>query len=255
MSQGPRLRQATKTSPLYPLNKFPSNFSLKLAENIVYHLATANSDLEGTAWERIFADCIGATWSPSNIGLDDIKHIASSIAWGAKTVKGKVLSSTEYEKKFSVKQQRIRLISGRNSINFSFEKSVDPKTDDANTIGAMVLDIYNKRVREVRSKFESLRTVILVKDNDLTSIAVFEVDTDLYILNDYTWQWNTNKNLVGYDFNGIHKFTWQPHGSQFTIIETLPIDCLRLQIKKPKTLEMREVLNTVGFNNNFFMKI
>jgi hypothetical protein len=89
----PRLRKASKTKPLYPLNEFPSTFPRNLAEHICAHLSiNENTDLEGKEWEKIFADCIGAKWAPSNIGLDDITHISSSTAWGAKTVKGKVFS-------------------------------------------------------------------------------------------------------------------------------------------------------------------
>jgi len=248
----PKIRQAVKSAPLYPLNTFPTNFAEKLAECICSHLATrGEADLEGKDWEKIFADCISAKWSPSNIGLDDITHIQSSTAWGAKTVKGRVLTTKEAQKK----SQTVRLISGRNSPNYSFEQAIDPKSTDPNLVGAMVLEIWNTRVREVRAKFTNLRTVVLVKGEDLLSAVVFEYDTDLFIVADYTWRWNKNGNLEGVDLSGNHKFTWQPHGSQFTIIEVIPTNALRLQFKKPKEIPKAEVLKQIGFNSTFYTRI
>jgi len=252
----PRIRRVIKTKPLYPLNNFPNTFIKKLAESVCAHLATrGNADLEGKDWEKIFADSIDASWSPSNVGLDDIKHLPSSTAWGAKTVKasgkGKILSTEEANER----DEKVRLISGRNSIVYSFGASLDPKSANPNEIGEMVLDIYNTRVREVRREFENLRTVVLVKGANLESILVFEFETDMYISNDYKWVWNKNGNLEGYDRQSNHKFTWQPHGSQFTIVESIPKDSLRLSIKAPSEISKKAVLEQIGFDSSFYKTI
>jgi hypothetical protein len=249
----PRLRKAVKTNPLFPLNDFPASFVLKLSEHICFHLATrSDGDLEGKDWEKIFADCIGATWSPSNIGLDDITHISSSTAWGAKTVKGKVFTSQEA----SYRRQTVRLISGRNSPTYSYDEAINPKIHDPNVVGGMILEIWNTRVREVRAKFENLRTVVLIKGSGLLKVVVFEYDTDMYLLSDFSWSWNKNGNLEGIEIaSGFHKFTWQPHGSQFTIVEEVPKDALRLQFRKPKQVSKAAVLSEVGFNNSFSQRI
>jgi hypothetical protein len=248
----PKLRQAIKSAPLYPLNNFPNQFVRKLAESICVHLATrGEADLEGKDWEKIFADCIGAKWSPSNIGLDDITHIQSSTAWGAKTVKGKIPTTSEANRK----PQKVRLISGRNSPNYSYEEAIDPKKTNPNAVGEMVLEIWNTRVREVRARFENLRTVVLVKGDELGRVAVFELDTELYIVKDFTWKWNKNGNLEGFDRTLEHRFTWQPHGSQFTIIDSIPHNALRLSIRRPKDIPKTEVLKQIGFNDTFFSKI
>lgn len=245
----PRLRSGVKTNPLYPLNQFPSEFKSKLAANLVFHLATRpTADLEGKDWEQIFADCINAHWTPSNFGLDDITHRESSTAWGAKTVK----NSTNSSNGTWLRGRKLRLISGRNSPVYSFDKVVDPKSTDVNELGKMVLDIWNFRVREVRSKFDNLRTVVLVKGVDLLSVAVFEVDTNLFIAEDYVWEWNSNGNLIGCDRQGEMKFTWQPHGSQFTIVEKIPDNVLKMRIKKPAQLSKEVVLKQINFDSSFY---
>lgn len=252
LAQEPRLRQVIKTKPLYALNRFPTDFIKTLSSHLCYRLATrGDADLEGKDWEKIFAECIGAKWTPSNIGLDDITHLASSTAWGAKTVKGKVDTTAGA----LTSDRQVRLISGRNSTIYSYEKSIDPSKTSPAEVGEMVLEIWNQRVREVRVKFENLRTVVLIKDEGLQKVCVFEHETELFIPSDFSWSWNKNRNLVGTDRHGRKKFTWQPHGSQFTIIEDIPDDALRIQIKTPKQISREKVLEEIGFDSSFYSTI
>lgn len=242
--RSPRLRTVNKSQPPFLLNTFPHDFPYILGKEIVYLLATKGSaSLEGTEWENIFAICIGAIWSPSNVGLDDIR--LQNTAWGAKTVKSTHPS----------KQSKVRLISGRNSIVFSFGEKVDLSVNP-NLVGPLVLEIWNERVSAIREKYKNLRTVVLIKSNDLSEVVVFEFDTVRYDSELYEWKWNANNNLEGYlKATGDHKFTWQPHGSQFTIIEEVPQKRLIIKIKKPESLIKEEVLNSLGFDNSWITVI
>src|SRR6185369_11866089 len=127
----PKLRTGDKSEPPFPLNHFPKNFASILGKEIVYLLASkGNADLQGSEWESIFANCIGATWKPSPIGLDDIA--LGNTCWGAKTIKS------------SVNKKKVRLISGRNSPVYSYgEKDVKA---EPNKLGSQVLGIWNERV-------------------------------------------------------------------------------------------------------------
>lgn len=237
----PKLKTVNKSIPAYPLNSFPANFPYTLGREIVYLLATKGKGvLEGSEWEEIFATCIGADWKPSNVGLDDV--ILGNTAWGAKTVKATRPSS----------QRKVRLISGRNSPIYSFgEKRVD-RSADPNLIGGLVLDIWNERVSSIREKFKHLRTVVLIKSDSLSEVVVFEFETIRYDLELFRWEWNKNNNLVGYDRStNQHRFTWQPHGSQFTIIEDVPEKSLIIKVKQPRQLDKTHVLDTLGFDNSW----
>ena len=106
----PKLKSVEKYQPEYPLGQFPKGFALALGREIVYLLATREiPKIEGEDWEEIFARCIGAKWTPSNVGLDDVQ--LKQMAWSAKTVKN--------NNPFTVRN--IRLISGRNSPDYSFD--------------------------------------------------------------------------------------------------------------------------------------
>lgn len=48
--------------------------------------------------------------------------------------------------------------------------------------------------------------------------------------------------------SGEHHFTWQPHGTQFTIVETLPEERLAIRIKQPPPLDPAAVLSTLNFD-------
>jgi len=238
--KSPKLRTVNKSVSAFPLNEFPKEFPFLLGKELIYLLASKGKpELEGSEWESIYASCIGADWKPSNVGLDDV--IIGNTAWGAKTVKASKPST----------QKKIRLISGRNSPNYSFGERSDHKTD-ANLIGKLVLDIWNERVSAIRGKFKHLRTVVLIKSLDLTEVVVFEFDTIRYDPELYKWEWNKNNNLVGTHKNtGEHRFTWQPHGSQFTIIEDVPKKALVIKIKQPKTLDKDQILKALGFDKTW----
>lgn len=235
MPNTPRLRTVDKVKPPYLINHFPTDFGFKLGKEIVYLLATKSTpSLEGPEWEQIFATCIRATWKPSNVGLDDI--VLGICAWGAKTIKAK----------HPHKIKTVRLISGRNSPAYSFDQMELDR--DPQEIGNDVLQIWNARVESLRDKFSHLRTVVLIKSDDLTKLTVFETETVFYPVDRYSWTKNKRGNLETYDGLGKHRFTWQPHGSQFTIIEEVPQERLLLEIKALQKLDKGSVLRTLKFD-------
>lgn len=238
----PRLRTVKKAVAPFDLNKFPSKFIDTLAKEIVYMQATKSSmSLEGNEWEQIFAECVGAEWKPSNVGLDDV--VLDNCCWGAKTVFG----ATNIEK-----QQTVRLISGRNSPTYSY--GVDSITsEDPNEIGKLVLDIWNERVSAVRRIYKFVRTVVLVKSKDYKDFLVFEFETIRYDPELYFFEWNPRMNLEGYEKStGKHKFTWQPSGSQFTIIEDIPEKRLHISIRKPEKVDKETILKAVNFDDSWY---
>ncbi|MBP6575868.1 MAG: hypothetical protein KA796_07190 [Chryseobacterium sp.] len=240
MSKRPRLRTVEKSLPPFSLNQFPKDFPYILGKELIYLLASKGKPiLEGSEFESIFAICIGAEWKPSNVGLDDI--MLGNTAWGAKTVKATNPST----------QKKVRLISGRNSPIYSFGETIDTH-HDPNEVGQSVLEIWNERVSAVREKFQNLRTVVLVKSNDLTEVVIFEFDTIRYDPELFVWEWNKNGNLRGVEKSTTeHRFTWQPHGSQFTIIEEIPEDSLLIKIKEPEMLNKEDVLKALGFDKSW----
>jgi len=240
MEKNPKLRTVEKYKPPYPLNKFPKEFALNLGRELVYLLASrGNARLEGPDWEEIFARIIGAEWKPSNVGLDDI--VLQQTAWGAKTVKNRQPSRVS----------RVRLISGRNSPIYSFGDT-EISNADPKDLGDKILSIWNERVAGVRKLYKHVRTIVLIKSDDLLEAAVFEFETIIYREEDYWWQWNERNNLEGFFRNNDqHIFTWQPHGSQFTIIENVPNDILAIRIKKPPILNRDDVLKAIKFDESW----
>ncbi|MBR1604850.1 MAG: hypothetical protein IJ660_01940 [Alphaproteobacteria bacterium] len=238
----PKLRTVNKAIPPFLLNSFPKHFINVFAKNIVYLLATKKCmSLEGNEWEQIFAEAVGAEWKPSNVGLDDI--ILNNCCWGAKTV---------FSQSNICSQEKVRLISGRNSPTFSFGQD-KITSSEPNEIGKMVLSIWNERVSAVRQVFKFVRTVVLVKSKDYRDFLIFEFDTVRYDPELYYFNWNSRGNLEGYEKkSNIHKFTWQPSGSQFTIIEDIPCNRLHIQIKHPNVLDREAVLNALHFDDDWY---
>lgn len=238
--QSPRLRTVNKSAPAYKLNQFPKDLPYIIGREIVYLLASKGKpNLVGSEWEEIFSKSIGATWKDSNVGLDDVR--LGNTAWGAKTVKATNPSTAK----------KVRLISGRNSIVYSFGSNVDTSVD-ANLPGEQVLSIWNDRVSAIRERFDHLRTIVLIKSNDLSEVVVFEFETTRYDPELFYWKWNKEKNLEGFSkgFNE-HFFTWQPHGSQFTIHEKVPANSVHIKIRKPEALDKEKTLLALGFDKSW----
>lgn len=236
-SKSPKLKGVQKYKPDYALGKFPKGFALALGKELIYLLATREPPtLEGSDWEQIFARCIGAKWAPSNVGLDDVQ--LHQMAWSAKTVKNK--------NPFKVKH--IRLISGRNSPDYSFDVE-NVHTEDPAKLGEMIWGIWNARITDVRKKFATTRTVVLIKGEDLSTVSVFEEEALKFLPEEYEWEWNQKGNLEGYvKGTDVKKFTWQPHGSQFTITTNVPEERLKIRIRRPPLLDRDEVLTQLKFD-------
>jgi len=236
-TKNPKLRNAQRHAPPYRLNEFPSDFGMKLGRELIYVLATRdNPDVSGDDWEQIFARCIGVEWKKSNVGLEDV--VMGRTAWSAKTVKN--------ENPFTY--NHVRLISGRNSVDYSFDvKNVH--AEDPNSIGAMVLGIWNARLEKELGMFSDLRTIVLIRNKTLTDFAVLEFETKPFDPAEYTWEWNQNGNLEGYEkATDIHRFSWQPHGSQFTHIPPIPSKRLKIHLKKPPCVNHDVVLDEIKFD-------
>lgn len=238
----PKLRTAEKIPAPYPLNSFPKKFGIKVGKSIIYLLATKSTPtLEGQEWEQIFAEAVGAEWKPSNVGLDDV--VLGNCAWGAKTIK---------ENK-PWKKEKVRLICGRNSPAYSYGSEISTKANPEK-VAKEVIEIWNARVDSIRSKYKHARTVVLIKSKDLLELAVFELELIRFDAERYDWAWNKNGNLVG-SLHGEKIFTWQPHGSQFTVIEKVPKEKLCLKLKKPEHPKVDQILDIVGYDDDWIQVI
>jgi hypothetical protein len=93
---------------------------------------------------------------------------------------------------------------------------------------------------------------VLVKSEDLQSLAVFEFETTLFPIDCFRWTWNQKENLEGHEReSGEHRFTWQHSGSQFTVVEPVPDQRLLIRIAKSERLSNEQVLQAIGFDHTW----
>lgn len=232
----PRLRDSKHlvTKELYPLNVFPKDLITKIGGYFVYLLYVGRTDLTGSDWGDAFAQAINATHLDSPVGIADV--VLDKNCWSMKTVK----NANPFECK------NVRLISGRCSPDYSYGIT-DPHKDVQRT-GEAVLGIWNERVNIANDHYSQTRTSVLVRSNDLLSYCLFEEETQRYRTTDYHWEVNKNGNLVGMDSNGKTHFTWQPHGSQFTIHTEVPERAVKFKIKEPPKLDRKVILTSLNFD-------
>ena len=228
-----RVRGGFQKREPYPLNQPSEAVVLRICQRIVYLLAGGHSDLSGGDWSRIFAESIEGVDHASPLGLADVSW--NGCCWSQKTVKAsKPLTASI-----------VRLISGRNDPNFS-SGITDPYVDIGAT-GASVLSIYNQRLAEAQTQHNDVRLGVLVRSMDQLEFTYFERPIIPFALNDYEWKVNRNNNLEGHGA-GSHRFTWQPHGGQFTIKEPVPDSATQFRIvQRPGVASLDAVLQSVGF--------
>lgn len=235
----PRLRDSNRLTDLdlYPLNKFPKDIITSVGAYFVYLLYIGRKDISGTDWGDAFADAIGGNHLDSPVGIADV--VLGKQCWSMKTVKN--------DNPFNCSS--VRLISGRCSPDYSYGIT-DPHEDIQRT-GEAVLGIWNERVNIATDHYSQVRTGILVRSSDMLSYSLFEEDTGRFRTSDYHWEVNQNGNLIGKDSEGKTRFTWQPHGSQFTIHVEVPEDATKFTIKEPPKLNKENVLKSIDFDESW----
>ncbi len=233
----PKLRDSNKLRTLepYPINDIPDELILNIGEHLIYLLCIGRSDISGTDWGDAFAEAVKGKHLDSPVGIADV--VLGTMAWSMKTVKNNNPSTAKV----------IRLISGRCSPDYSYGIT-DPHKNIQET-GRAVLGIWNERVNIAQDHYNPVRTSILIRSYDLLSYCLFEEENHRYRTNDYIWEVNTNGNLVGKNKEtGETCFTWQPHGSQFTIHTKVPENAVKFTIRQPPLLPKKEILRNLKFN-------
>lgn len=240
MADGIRLRgNPTVQEGPWSVGDIPNGIVLEVGRRMVYRLAVGAEKVSGDDFGDMFAKAAGGYHRASSIGLGDV--VLADTVWSAKTVK----SGNPHG------QSAVRLVSGRMSPDYSAGIS-DPRADLTKT-GNAVLAIWNARVNELRSQHSDMRLVVLLRNMSTLDFCMFEQPIAVFPHADYSWQLNKRRNLEGRDkVSGIHVFTWQPHGSQFTIIRSVPGSARRFTIRKhPQRIGFRQVLDGVGFEDSW----
>lgn len=237
----PKLRDSNRllTRELYPINEIPNHVIKLIGRKLVYMLCVGHKDLTGDDWGNVFAETIQGEHLQSPVGIADVVY--EKMAWSMKTVK----INNPHRSCAS-----IRLISGRCSPDYSYGIS-DPHEDIQKT-GRAVLNIWNERINIAQDYYNPLRTSVLVRSYDLLEYAIFEEENHRYIVNQYRWEENKNGNLIGYDIETNEQcFTWQPHGSQFTIHTKIPANAIKFRIKQPPKLSVEDTLRQINYNDDW----
>lgn len=237
----PKLRDSKRllTHEPYPINEIPEEIIRKIGCRLVYMLCIGRSDLAGNDWGDIFAEVIGGEHFNSPVGVADVA--VDKMAWSLKTVK---------HKKTFCNGISLRLISGRCSPDYSY--GITDPHEDVQKTGRAVLNIWNERVNIAFDYYNTVRTIVLVRGEDMLSYSLFEQDIHRYPANLYSWKENRNGNLIGYEIETEkQRFTWQPHGSQLTIHTQLPSNAIKFRIKQPPILNIEDTLKQINYDDSW----
>ena len=224
-----------RTGP-YPLGQIPDRVIREIGRQLVHRIAIGHADITGDDFGTIFATAIKGEHRASPLGVADV--MVNGCAWSVKTVK----SSNPYTQKI------VRLISGRNSPDYSV--GIENPHENPDETGRAVISVWNARVDEALNEFDDLRIVVLVRSMMSRHFSIFEGEAHRYNPSDFQWTFNKRGNLEGRDLlNGEHQFTWQPHGSQFTVRRLAPASSRRFSIDQNiPVVDTDSILAAIRFN-------
>ncbi len=226
---------SNKKQEPYPLNEFPPEIIQEIGKRIVHHLMVGNADMSGDQFDRIFSDSVSGTSYSRPLGIADVGW--GDVCWSVKTVKQK---NPHYIKS-------IRLISGRNSPTYSSD--IQEPFKDVEETGRSVINIFNARLDLAKKEHDDVRLLVLIRNMKTREFTLFEREVNRYPANNFEWRVNSKNNWEAYEFGTRHTFTWQPHGSQFTILEPVPQSATRFRIgPEVPVIEPEDVLQWGGFS-------
>lgn len=219
----------------WPVGAIPKKVLMSIGKQLVHRLAIGQRDISGDDFGTIFAKSIGGRHMSRPLGLADV--VKNGTAWSVKTVKHKAPRSL----------RTVRLISGRCSPDYSMGIS-NPREDPQKT-GSAVLKIWNSRYNASIEKRDELRIVVLIRNMTARDFVLFEHVASPFSVDDYVWTVNSRKNFEGHDkTTADHCFTWQPHGSQLTVIRHVPGSARKFAINHPVArLTESDVLEKIGY--------
>ena len=240
MSNNPRLRGSSgaQQGP-WPVGQVPDEILYEIGKRLVHCYAIGRNDISGNDFGDMFAVAIKGTHYDSPIGLTDVALDDSG--WSVKTVQASK----------PVSQSKVRLISGRNSPDYSFGIS-EPRADIQKT-GAAVLSIWNSRLNASRHTHADMRVLVLIRNMDSKEFVLFEEEARQYVPGDYAWRLNKNCNIQGHSMSDDrHCFTWQFHGGQFTIVRDVPGSARCFRIKKDvPSISKEAVLQAINYQKDW----
>jgi len=224
----------------WPVGECPDRVLIGIDKQLVHRLAVGHTDITGDDFGNIFAAAVAGTHQDRPLGLADV--FANGTAWSVKTVK----HNAPHQAK------TVRLISGRNSPDYSVGIS-DPRADPEAT-GRAVLTIWNRRVDiSLDRHCGELRLAVMLRNMTTLRFRLFESPAEIYPTGDYRWAFNARGNLEGFNkATKAHCFTWQPHGSQFTVIRPIPGSARTFSINRTVPLvEPQHVLRLVHYDSSW----
>lgn len=235
-----RLRgNKTRLHGAWPLGSFPHKVIIGLGRQLVHRMAIGHSDITGDDFGTIYANAIEGTHRQSPLGIADV--LLNGNAWSVKTIK----ANSPFQQKI------VRLISGRNSPDYSL--GIENPHADIQATGKAILAVWNARINESLGEHDDLRIAVLIRNFESKEFVLFEEDANRYAADDFRWDKNARGNFEGYEKStGEHRFTWQPHGAQFTIIRHIPGSAVKFIINhNVPMIEAEHILRLARFDEKW----
>ena len=145
------------------------------------------------------------------------------------------------------------------------ENAVNKATDSKIAILTNAISEYTKYITIPRFKYTPTRKCGFIEDHDV--FKPYYLQDIVALMLDEAGVTEKDKGVVikvrpyctgfflqhsSYDIlSQKHAFTWQPHGSQFTILYDIPVSAKKFKIKRPPVMDFEKFMNNSGFDESW----
>lgn len=112
-------------------------------------------------------------------------------------------------------------------------------------------------MNEAHGEYDDLRIVVMLRNIAKLEFLLMEHEAHRYTPSDYVWGLKSGRNFIGRDAaTGVHRFTWQSSGSQFTIHHAIPASARRFRIvRQPPIVGEQAVLDSISFDESWIQTV
>jgi hypothetical protein len=200
-------------------------------------------DLPGEAFEQMYAAARGGQWQGKRANRPEPDVVLNGKNYSIKTEK----IQREHVSASDLLGKRLDIITARPDPSDLLPADQNIAALSDNELGRLVLRHYNERIVQ-RYRWDVIGILFRLKDN--REFIYFEKPAQLYDINAYRWESTKrakgdNRNIAGYDHQGIQWFRWTSRGKQLYVVHEIPQDAevFAIQIQKISIEELQQILS------------
>ncbi|MEM4217911.1 MAG: hypothetical protein QXZ09_07790 [Candidatus Methanomethylicaceae archaeon] len=199
-------------------------------------------DVPGEVFEQMYAAARGGQWQGKRANRPEPDVIVDGRRYSIKTEKIQDQSVSARD----IIGKRLDIITARPDPSDLLPPDQDMNDLSDDELGRLVLCHYNERIIQAY-QWDVIGILFRLKNN--REFVYFEEPAQPYDVKAYSWKSTkrargNNRNIAGYDHQGLQKFRWTSRGKQLYVVHEIPQDAeiFSIKVQKINVEELQRIL-------------